>query len=255
MERNATYDIAAGIVLFNPNAKELESSIQAIQNQVSRIYLIDNTPISVGQTSFNLPSNAIIVRNNNNLGIAKALNQIMEQAAEDGFEWVLTLDQDSVFPSDGISAYEAVFADIVEDKNNLGMICPVFTNRSSGNITGKTGYVDDCITSGALVSVRAWKEVGGYNEDYFIDLVDFEFCARLNEAGYRIYQTEAVNLSHQLGYPKQITLFGRAIGSNNYPPPALLLPDAKLLYLQESLSEEKPQPQSVKTSCVRVARR
>lgn len=55
-----------------------------------------------------------------NTGIAHALNQIMTEAKEDGYTWVVTFDQDSIIPKGMKTAYES---NIGVDKD-IAIVCP-----------------------------------------------------------------------------------------------------------------------------------
>lgn len=57
-------------------------------------------------------------------------------------------------------------------------------------VTGATGI---CM----LVSVEAWRHVGGFDEDYFFGRTDGEFTGRLTLAGYRIYVVPAAACLHK----------------------------------------------------------
>jgi rhamnosyltransferase len=63
------------------------------------------------------------------------------------------------------------------------------------------GYseVRTCITSGALTNLDLWKKLDGFDEQMFIDSVDFEYCYRVRKAGYKVIQTDQVQLSHSIG--------------------------------------------------------
>ena len=206
---------AAGIVLYHPDVSSVKRVVGSVLRQVSFVLLVDNTPGCDLSQDFKGLQGVEYLANRDNLGIAKALNQLMSRASELGFEWLLTLDQDSIFPEEGIGLYEKV---ISEHEEPIAIACPVFIDRKTQSKYGEEGFVECCITSGALTSVSAWFEVGGFNEWFFIDLVDFEFCARLRKAGYFIYQSNSVVLSHQIGNPKRIRLFGRTFSSSNHPP-------------------------------------
>lgn len=206
------YNIAAGVVLFNPVPNEVYTLINSIKDQVDHIFLVDNTPEKDLTKQFEDLRKATYLPNKKNYGIAKALNQLMEQAEKTGYDWLLTLDQDSVFPENGIDHFEK----IITNTKELAIICPVFEDRGTGNLLGQEGFVDCCITSGALTSIKAWREAGKFDEWFFIDLVDFELCARLRQKGYKIYQTSSVVLSHQIGNPKTVKRFGRTISSSNH---------------------------------------
>ena len=62
------------------------------------------------------------VFNGRNLGIAKALNLACEKAASDGYERILTMDQDSSFDSNDINEYFKTFIDV--EKMNTGIFSP-----------------------------------------------------------------------------------------------------------------------------------
>lgn len=49
---------------------------------------------------------------------------------------------------------------------------------------------------------RLWETIGGYDEQMFIDSVDFEFCYRLRANGYKVLQTSVLRLEHSLGDSK-----------------------------------------------------
>jgi rhamnosyltransferase len=86
----------AAIVLFNPEIERLNQNIEAIFNQVDDVVLIDNGSSNLNEVKKNVTHQVHYVVNEKNVGIAKALNEGFEYAIENGFDWVLTLDQDSV---------------------------------------------------------------------------------------------------------------------------------------------------------------
>lgn len=88
----------AGIVLFNPDVDRLKENVNAIIQQVDDLILIDNGSGNINEVKaihFH-DKKYTIIENGNNLGIATALGQIMEYGIQYGYDWVLTLDQDSV---------------------------------------------------------------------------------------------------------------------------------------------------------------
>lgn len=206
------HDIVAGVVLYDPVLDDVHALINSVKDQVSHVFLVDNTPGQDISKQFKNLTNVSYFPNKSNLGIAKALNQLMEQAVKVNGKWLLALDQDSIFPKNGIERF------ITKSKSlsNTAIICPVFKDRGHNHYFGQEGFVENCITSGSLTSVDAWSAVDGFDEWFFIDLVDFEFCARLRQKGYKIYQTSSVVLSHQIGNPKIVKRFGRTISSSNH---------------------------------------
>lgn len=194
-------NVSAGIVLFNPNIKRLSENINAVIVQCNHLYLVDNGSSNVEEV-FNLlkeydQSKISLICNKINLGIATALNQFTITAMKDGYEWILTLDQDSVSPSNIIKEFEKYIT-----YQNIGMLCPVINDRNKGEeIKIKESYseINECITSGSLLNIEAWNNIGGFDENMFIDGVDFDICYRLRQSGYKILCIQSVILLHELG--------------------------------------------------------
>ena len=100
--------ILAGITLFNPDVARLEENISSIYGQVDRVICVDNGSDNIKNIEdcvLNNWKNITIIKNGKNEGIAKALNQMFEFAIEQQYEYVLTLDQDSVCPDNIIEEY------------------------------------------------------------------------------------------------------------------------------------------------------
>lgn len=75
-------DISAGIVLYNPDTDRLKENINAIINQCTHIYLIDNGSDNINNISDLLEEyndlKITVIYNQKNMGIASALNQLTE---------------------------------------------------------------------------------------------------------------------------------------------------------------------------------
>lgn len=198
--------VCCGIVLFNPNISVLKNNILAIQDQVSQIFIVDNGSKNLMEIKAVVKkcNNISLIANDHNEGIAKALNQLCVIAKKNKYEWILTLDQDSVCPLDYIFNLEK-YVNVVP---KVGIVSPVIVDRNVGVIghySPKKIYqeVKTCITSGALTNLNAWKEVNGFDEKMFIDSVDFDYCYRIRKAGYKILQISIVRLEHSIGEAKK----------------------------------------------------
>ena len=203
--------IYAGIVSFNPDISRLEENINAIYSQVDKIIIVDNNSKNVSDinTITDKLKNVFLINNNNNFGIAKALNQIMEIGLRDHVDWVLTLDQDSVVSASLISKYKKY-----TDLPNVGMITCLIKDRNAKGIVFKkteTEYeeVQGCITSGCLTNVLAWDKCGHFDEKMFIDYVDYDMCMSFIERGYKIIRVNHVGLLHELGHSKDVKFLGK----------------------------------------------
>ena len=158
-------------------------------------------------------TNVTLVKNSQNVGFAKALTQVFEWAKSQGFNWVLTLNDDSVVPSNMISEYKKILENqgsLVNQKNaknsKIAIVCSLLKNRLDGTILHSKCHEDECITSGSLTSVEAWEKIGGFDEWLEIDGVDFDFSRRLVRAGWKIVECQNVIMEHQIGKARSINL-------------------------------------------------
>lgn len=213
-------NIIAGIVLYNPNVNRLKENVEAIFNQVNSVVLIDNGSANVEEIIkiFN-GEKIIIIKNKKNLGIAAALNQILNHALENNIDWVLTLDQDSVVSENIIEQYSKYIS-----LNNIGMISCRIVDRNfeldnkEVICNEKMEYINLCITSGCLTNVKAWKESGGFDEKMFIDFVDFDMCKKMIQNGYKLIKVNTTSILHELGHSKVKSIFGKEFVLYNHVP-------------------------------------
>lgn len=235
--------VGIGIVTYNPDIQQIIHNVAEIDNR--EIVIVDNGSDNQFELKDKLSCypRVNIILNDNNLGIACALNQIMQYFFEDGIDWVLTLDQDSQFEASEIS--EFTDASNALDLSNVGIMCPIFydvrTNKRFDNPKEKyqayntsSRFVDvpKCITSGSLTSVKAWNAIGGFDNFLFIDYVDDDYCYRLNKANYRIIQMRNVELPHEIGSnPKYVNFLGKERYLVAYSPFRLYYQTRNFIYL------------------------
>ncbi|MCI3028747.1 glycosyltransferase family 2 protein [Desemzia sp. C1] len=192
-------NVSAVIVLFNPNIVRLKENINSIINQVKEIVLVDNGSKNIELVKKEYENNERIffINNKENLGVAAALNQGMDFFKKKNYSWVLTLDQDSVSPSNLISEL-GKYTEILD----VGIICPNIIDRNNIRNQEKTNgieYTNQCITSGSLTNTHIWESVDKFDEKLFIDLVDFEYCNRLGKNAFKIIKVYNVDLLHEIG--------------------------------------------------------
>lgn len=216
------YIISAGIVLYNPDIERLKKNIVSIYPQIKKLYLVDNNSENYDEIKKVVDgySEIVLIKNNENYGVAKALNQIMEAASLSGCQWNVLLDQDSIVPENYIEIFK-------EAKNNLkgkniAILCPLIDDLNSKvndlNMVSEYQYIDFCITSGSINNVDIWKEMGGFDEKLFIDGVDLDYCLRLIKNNYEIVRVNTVSIKHEIGKIKSIKFLGKNFESFNHSP-------------------------------------
>ena len=149
--------------------------------------------------------NIICIRNEKNMGIAYALNQICGYAYTHGFDWVLTLDQDSIATPRMVDVYRSIAND------EIGILGCWIHDRGyqideSWGIKNGTFETDWVITSAAFTNVKAWKSCGGFDNGMFIEWVDWDICESMRKAGYKIMKTYKTKLIHELGHGTRLVM-------------------------------------------------
>lgn len=211
------YRIAGSVILYNPLPEYLDN-IYSYINQVERLYIVNNSDGPIPPVFYDLKNkNAVLIENNENSGIGAALNQALKAADDDGFDLLLTMDQDSkaesslvgnlvhYFPGDKRTAIVSPLHKGFDDENDV-----VNSNEAK--------EVSAVMTSGNLISIEIIKSAGGFNEDLFIDYVDHEICLRLISKGYKVLQAQGTSIKHNLGVVREKNLIFRKVFPTNHPP-------------------------------------
>ena len=194
--------IGAIIVSYNGH-DVIENTVKAIAPQVGHVVIIDNgsdeTTVSV-LDNLESTKNLEVLRLETNQGIGVALNLGVDCLLSKGFEWVLTLDQDSTAGDNMVE--EFVFFHSVNQ--NIKFMCPIIEDLDDEDTINVS--VSTVITSGNLIKMSLINDVGGYDEGFFIDSVDFDFCLKTSMIGEKIIKVCNAKMQHQLGDPGEFSL-------------------------------------------------
>lgn len=217
--------ILAIVITYNPNIQLLNSNIEAFEQYVDRILIWDNSPQTISYSISH--SEKIEYRKSHNNSISQALNEGWRYASNQGYDYLLTMDQDSVF--ENFEDYKRKSLGILD-----GKLCVV--GPSVNNISNKYQIIskDTIITSGMLVPIKLLEKANGWREDFTVDAIDIDFCLNVTALGYPIYQLDGCRLIQQFGTPEKRILFGKEIVIHNYNP-SRLYGYAKNMYI--TLSE------------------
>jgi rhamnosyltransferase len=207
--------IAGIVVLYNTAIEDLENLKKTI-SIFEKTYIINNSPEYINILDFfaiNTFDNIILFNNPTNLGIAQALNKGCDFAIQDGFEWVMTLDQDSVLDLDLIP----MMIDSINlgnvDLETIGIIAPLISNHGLIEVHNNQNLelIDYCITSGNLINLQKWKNVNGFDESLFIYHVDNEFCFKMYKYSFNIVRVNNAIIEHKVGDRGKVNILGKNI--------------------------------------------
>lgn len=210
----------AGVVLtYHPTAEVVENVLEILK-QVDRVYLVNNEYTSATEVVLSELSkipNVKFINFDQNQGVAAGFNSGMTRAFEEGYQYCLLFDQDSVPAPEMVtrllSAYEA--------QDDVGIVGPKLKDQKAGRFFDAEEGVkprDLLISSGSLISSQLVSEIGYLDESFFIDYVDHDYCLRAKALGKVNYIVNDAVLVHQFGEPEERNFFGRRVTVSNYAP-------------------------------------
>jgi len=192
-------NIAGVVILYHPNIQQLSENIQTYVSGLKQLYVYDNSETKTPgiEEALNKINPSIQYKFfNANEGIANRLNQAIEQASFQQYDFLLTMDQDSSFKEGDFEKYKSSIQSSNFNKvAQFGVNCqPDFTLPKDQPEEALT-----LITSGSILNLTLTKNVGAFNEALFIDFVDAEFSYRVIQKGYANLMFSNIVLNHSLG--------------------------------------------------------
>lgn len=220
-------NVCAIIVSYDPET-QLLTAIAALAPQVAEIVIIDNASRPEGlQVVAEAAKQAgvVVIHNAANLGIAAALNVGVRFAVERGYPWVVTFDQDSCAPAGFVATLLNAWQSCPY-RIEVALVSPRYRDQFTGRIASyvsvtsvaAVGEVMTTMTSGNLVRSDVFAVAGLFDESFFMDCVDHEFCLRLRSKGYRLIEAAEAILEHSLGRMELHSLAGRQFKTFNHSP-------------------------------------
>jgi rhamnosyltransferase len=211
--------VAAVVTTFN-GGESIRPNLERIAAQVHVVVVVDDSGDSARTTDVDYAwiKNAVILRNECNLGIAAALNRGVAHAGLLGCDWVITLDDDTLVSTSYID--DVLNFARMGTPPSIGLIA---CSREDGeSLPGPDGagfrIKRTLITSGSVFDIKVFNEIGGFDESLFIDLVDFDFCTRLRESGRILVLLNKVGMAHKVGNSRVARFLGLTVLVYNHAP-------------------------------------
>lgn len=206
--------IASVVVLYNPSQENI-NNISLYKKEVDRIYIVDNTDDNIKR--INNTQKLKYIKLGENKGIAYALNIGAKKAIEDGYKWLLTMDQDSKMTEDIIVKMKDFLISTKEE--NVGLISPYQDiDSKEDSISEDIEDMIEVMTSGNIINLDAYKKIGGFKDWLFIDCVDTDYCMNLHKHGYKVLRLNRIVMKHELGNLVVHKLFNKEYPCYNHNP-------------------------------------
>jgi len=215
------YNIISVTVCYCPDVDLLRSQLVVFDPAMTKI-LIDNT--GEGREDLEMLKSDVmnlqIIVNNDNVGLAAALNQGVHYISEfyPDAQFAFLLDQDSVPASDCLYELRKQYDFLETRGERVGAVGPYVQDRMTGYFHGfhqmtrlrwrrvfptpGGGEPIPCVNlngSGVMMRIDLFLEMGGLDETLFIDHVDTEWAFRLVSRGYSLWGAPSAVMQHQMG--------------------------------------------------------
>ena len=192
-------NFAACVILYNPSEDNIKN-IDTYLSKVSELYVYDNTETKSNENLFKDYPKVHYYWDGENKGLSIRLNQACERALKSKFDYLLTMDQDSSFLEENIDQY---FRDILSfpTKEKVAVYGLEYILNDINDSTPNYSEVDHLITSGSVLNLKLFSEIGGFDENLFIDGVDIDYCYSALTKGFLNIKFGKLFFEHSLGEP------------------------------------------------------
>jgi GT2 family glycosyltransferase len=223
--------IELSVIIANWNTKEylvrcLRSVLEIEKRDSWEILVIDNgSGDGSGKEVKEVFPSVHLIRNEKNLGFAKAVNQGLEKASG---RYVLLLNPDTLVKNGALNVFIsfmdshseagaagaqllnldgsrqnsiANFPSLATELFNKSLLRRLFPRRFFGKEQhySEPIEVDSVIGACMMVKREAFAQVGMLDEDYFLFLEETDWCYRMKKAGWKIYHVPQVEVYHFQG--------------------------------------------------------
>lgn len=232
-KENQRQRIAAIVVLYHPDPVILKKLLASIHQQVDFIIVLDNGNDEELVLPLLTPfSNIRYQAFDQNYGLGFALNYGFNYATKMGANYIATFDQDSIASNGMINALVQSHIDLKKKGVKCAAISPIFYDireknkdyfpvyqEVSGKILSikpsihdhKLLNVDYLITSGMLINTQAWIDDIQFDDRFFVDYTDVEWCFRCRSKGYQIYVNCKIEMGHTLSDASRKPILGLSL--------------------------------------------
>ena len=208
-----TNGTCAVVVTYHP-ADSVFEHLSTLHSQAQGLVVVDNGSTPAVLVKMRIESEAVgfhLIENGENRGVAAALNTGIRWAIESKYEWVALFDQDSSIPD---CYFDTMLGKVASSATpeKIGIVAPLYRDPSTGSLDNPSPGKDDTLwavmTSGSLMPVWIFEKCGWFEEEFFIDQIDDEYCFRIQTMGYKIEVCENAILLHTPGAPQPHKLLG-----------------------------------------------
>lgn len=206
--------VAAVVTAFRPTPHLVEN-VSSLLRQLTTVVVVDDG----GGPGFDhifdaaATAGALVLRLEENSGIASALNAGIELARTEPVDYIITVDQDSLLTAEYVRQLMEAAESAVAAGVTPGLVSPARIHGNPVKTAGSKSGVQlgrEPIQSGLLIPVSTLDTIGNFWDGLFIDLVDTEYYFRALDAGLPTVLADA-EFDHSLGSLVDANIWGKDI--------------------------------------------
>ncbi len=202
--------VLAVLIYYKGIIDEVNANIRSFIDYVDKLIIWENSIIENRAIFLNSIDNKKVefLGDGSNEGISKPLNIICSSIGRE-YDYLLTMDQDSRW----INIHKYFDVIVHENRESIFAFGPtvIGSEKEINYFETKVMDTDHVIISGALIDIKYLKEIGGYNEDFWLDGIDEEVCFRAAIHHLTVKKISSAFLLQKYGDAHYIKLFGHSI--------------------------------------------
>jgi rhamnosyltransferase len=210
-------NICVFICRYNLDFKEIERNFSYFNQELSYVIYDNSDNGTEALKDISVYNNVHYISESQNLGLAYALNQMIEYGLKNDFTHAIYFDQDSIIDKDMIDKLSHSF----KDTRDVFCIGPMPVDYEGNDYSVRFNHnkeplekhlleAKEVITSGMCFSLSKAVELNGFDERLFLDMIDFDISWRARNNGFKVLINKQVKMRHKVG-ESDIIVFGRRL--------------------------------------------
>lgn len=181
------------------------ASLLEFEKNIYQIIVVNNASTSISIKDFNEKRNIIVLNRRKNVGFAKGVNIGIQYSLKYNAEGILLLNNDTII-------HKPFLGPLIEalELEKIGIVSPVIkfekkhkilfdlggyyntlfgrTHHNEQTRIPKEKYLFPDYVSGCCMLIRSdvFRQIGFFDEQFFLYYEDVDFCIRAREGGYKI---------------------------------------------------------------------
>lgn len=209
------------VIWFNPD-NQVFKNVYSYIDDVEKLFIVDNSAenhIDIVK-SYEFSDKCEYVFLGGNTGLAHALNVGCRKATEQGYDFVLTMDQDSLFEKNAVQLLKKYME---EHKEEYSIVCPNVKSLYLDDFSGKEkiAYIkwdtdvneeqNWVMTSGSLMSLSDYNACGGFDDAMFIAHLDIDIGIKIHKMGKKVMMLGNAIIQQHFGNSKPKKLLWKTV--------------------------------------------